>query len=153
MSVSDPIADMLTRIRNANQSGAEEVEVPASRLKVGIAKILREEGFIKHYKIVRVAGKDAKKKGKEPRQQEKGSPLEKQSVIRVYLKYGAKQEKVISGLKRISSPGLRRYVSSDEIPVIEGGLGITILSTSRGLLTGSQCRKRNVGGELLCAVW
>ena len=153
MPVSDPIADMLTRIRNANNTGAEEVEIPASRLKVGIAKILREEGFIKHYKIVRVAEKGAKKKSREPRQPEKGSPLEKQSVIRVYLKYGPKEEKVLNGLKRLSTPGLRRYVGAEEIPVVDGGLGISILSTSKGLLTGAQCRKRNVGGEILCSVW
>jgi small subunit ribosomal protein S8 len=156
MPVIDPIADMLTRVRNANSQGAEEVEVPASRIKVGIAKILREEGFIKHYKIVRVAGKDSKKKGAaapKADRQDKGGPLEKQSVIRIYLKYGPKQERVISGLRRISKPGLRRYVSSEEIPVIEGGLGITIVSTSRGLLTGAQARKRSIGGELLCSIW
>jgi len=151
MPVTDPIADMLTRIRNANRMGAEEVEIPASRIKVGLAKILREEGFVKHYKIVRVPGRDKKKKiGDRP---EKGGPLEKQSVIRIYLKYGPKQEHVISGLRRLSRPGLRRYVGAGEIPVVQGGLGITILSTSRGLLTGAQCRKRNIGGELLCSVW
>lgn len=155
MPVTDPIADMLTRIRNANSVGAEEVEIPASRIKVGIAKILREEGFIKHYKIARVTAKDKKKKPAPEQRpaQEKGSPLEKQSVIRVYLKYGPKAERVIAGLRRLSRPGLRRYVGSDEIPKIEGGIGITILSTSRGLLTGAQCRKRNIGGELLCAIW
>lgn len=151
MPVTDPIADMLTRIRNAVRVDAEEVAVPASRLKVGIAKILREEGFIKHYKVVRVSRKKTQKK--QPARREKGNPLEVQSEIRVFLKYGPKQERVLHGLRRISAPGLRRYVGAEEIPLVEGGLGITILSTSKGLLTGKQCRKRNLGGELLCSVW
>ena len=153
MPATDPIADMLTRIRNANNVNAEEVDVPASRIKVGIAKILREEGYIKHYKVVRATPKDKKKAAAKADRQEKGTPLEKQSIIRIYLKYGPKLEKVIMGLRRISSPGLRRYVGSQDIPLIEGGLGVSILSTSRGLLTGAQCRKRNIGGELLCAIW
>jgi len=152
MPVNDPIADMLTRIRNANATSAEEVAVPASRIQVGIAKILREEGFIKHYKVVRVYNKNGKQKPRRDRH-EKGNPLEKQSEIRIFLKYGPRREKVIRGLRRISKPGLRRYVGATEIPTIEGGLGATILSTSRGLLTGKQCRKRNIGGELLCAIW
>jgi small subunit ribosomal protein S8 len=151
MPATDPIADMLTRIRNANRIGAEEVGVPASRMKVGIAKILREEGFIKHYKVVRVQKKGKKKQA--PARKEKGSPLEGQSEIRIFLKYGPSLERVIHGLQRISSPGLRRYVSIGEIPNVEGGLGITILSTSKGLLTGKQARKRNLGGEMLCSVW
>jgi small subunit ribosomal protein S8 len=149
MPTTDPIADMLTRIRNASRTSKEEVSVPASRMKVGIAKILRVEGFIKHYKVIRVSKKGKKKA---PRH-EKGNPLEAQSEIRIFLKYGPKQEKVISGLRRISSPSLRRYVSVEEIPLVEGGMGITSLSTSRGLLTGTQCRRRKVGGELLCTIW
>ena len=152
MPATDPIADMLTRIRNANRIGAEEVGVPASRMKVGIAKILREEGFIKHYKVVRVQ-KKGKKKPPQPARKEKGSPLEGQSEIRVFLKYGPSLERVIHGLQRVSSPGLRRYVATTEIPNVEGGLGITILSTSKGLLTGKQARKRHLGGEMLCTVW
>ena len=151
MPVTDPIADMLTRIRNANAVRADEVIVPASRLKVGVAKLLREEGFIKHYKVSRVRPK-GQKKGQR-RERDKGSPLEKQSEIRVFLKYGPKDEKVISGLKRISRPGLRHYVRSGEIARVNGGLGISIVSTSQGLLTGRQCNKRNIGGELLCTIW
>jgi small subunit ribosomal protein S8 len=153
MPVTDPIADMLTRIRNANRIGAEEVGVPASRLKVGIAKILREEGFIKHYKVARVQKKVSKKKVQQPPRKDKGSPLEGQSEIRIFLKYGPGLERVIHGMRRISSPGLRRYVGALEIPEVEGGLGITILSTSKGLLTGKQARKRNLGGEMLCSIW
>ena len=152
MSVTDPIADMLTRIRNANAAGLEEVAVPASRMKVGIAKILREEGFIKHYKVSRVRPKSAKKATRQ-RDREKGNPLEKQSEIRIFLKYGPKQEHVINGLRRLSRPGLRRYVGADSIPRVEGGLGIAILSTSQGLLSSQQCFKRGVGGELLCSIW
>ncbi|NQU44230.1 30S ribosomal protein S8 [bacterium] len=148
MASIDPISDMLTSIRNANAVGKEEVGVPASRLKVGIAKILREEGFIKHYKVVRVQ----KDKNKAQRR-DKGAPLEGQSEIRIFLKYGPRQEKVLQGLKRISRPGLRRYIGSQEIPLIEGGLGITIVSTSSGLMTGRECRKRKTGGELVCAIW
>ena len=149
MPVTDPIADMLTRIRNANAVAADEVIVPASRIKVGIAKILREEGFIKHYKVSRVRRK-GENRGR--RDREKGSPLEKQSEIRVFLKYGPKAEKVIHGLKRVSRPSLRRYVRSTDLPRVEGGLGIAIVSTSHGLLSGRQYYKRKIGGELLCTV-
>lgn len=153
MPVTDPIADMLTRIRNANSAGQDEVAVPASRLKVGLAKILREEGFIKHYKVTRVRPKNQAKKAVQAREREKGNPLEKQSEIRIFLKYGPKQERVIHGLRRLSRPGLRRYVGATEIPRIEGGLGIAVVSTSLGLLSDRQCSKRGVGGELLCSVW
>ncbi|HUT26221.1 MAG TPA: 30S ribosomal protein S8 [Sumerlaeia bacterium] len=151
MPASDPIADMLTRIRNANAASLDEAIVPASRIKVGLAKILREEGFIKHYKVARQHPKGSKRGGR--RNRDRGNPLEKRSDIRIFLKYGANGENVIHGLKRMSRPGLRRYVGAGEIPRIEGGFGITVLSTSRGLLTGAQCRKRNIGGELLCAIW
>ena len=153
MPVTDPIADMLTRIRNANSAGQDEVAIPASRLKVGLAKILREEGFIKHYKVTRVRPKNQAKKAAPTREREKGNPLEKQSEIRVFLKYGPKQERVIHGLTRLSRPGLRRYLGATEMPRIEGGLGIAIISTSLGLLSDRQCSKRRVGGEILCAVW
>lgn len=151
MPVTDPIADMLTRIRNANAVGADEVVVPASRMKVGIAKILREEGFIKHYKVSRVRRKGAK--GRVRREREKGNPLEKQSEIRVFLKYGPKSEKLIHGLRRVSRPSLRRYVRAGDLPRVEGGLGIAILSTSQGLMSNRQCYKNGIGGELLCTVW
>ena len=150
MPVTDPIADMLTRIRNANAVAADEVIVPASRLKVGLAKILREEGFIKHYKVSRVRQKGERRSRRE---REKGSPLEKQSEIRVFLKYGPKDEKVIHGLRRVSRPSLRRYVRAADLPRVEGGLGIAIISTSQGLLSSRQCYKRKIGGELLCTVW
>jgi small subunit ribosomal protein S8 len=153
MPIIDPIADMLTRVRNANSIGADEVAVPASRIKVGIAKILREEGFIKHYKVVRVQKPGKKKTAATAPRREKGSPLEGQSEIRIFLKYGPKQECVVHGLKRVSCPGLRRYVGTEDVPLVEGGLGIAIISTSKGLLTGKQCRKRNIGGELVCTVW
>jgi len=151
--VTDPIADMLTRIRNANRVGKDEVVMPASRLKVGLAKILREEGYIKHYKVNRVRSPKEAKKGEESREQEKSQPLEQRSELRVFLKYGPKEERVIQGLRRISKPGLRRYASAGDIPLIQGGLGIVVLSTSQGLLTGHQARRQNVGGEMLCAIW
>lgn len=150
MPVTDPIADMLTRIRNANAVSLDEVVVPASRLKVGLAKLLREEGFIKHYKVARVRPKNKKPRRRE---REKGNPLEKQSEIRIFLKYGPRGEKVINGLKRISRPGLRRYVRSKDIKRVEGGLGIAIISTSQGFVTDRECVKRNIGGELLCNIW
>lgn len=156
MPVTDPIADMLTRIRNANAVSNDEAGIPSSRMKVGIAKILREEGFIKHYKVSRPRGKGQPKKpagGGARREREKAPPKGRHSEIRVFLKYGPKQEHVIHGLERISKPGLRRYVKHNEIPYIQGGLGISILSTSKGLLTGKECRRRKIGGELLCTVW
>ena len=130
--VTDTIADMLTRIRNANSMGYEEVTVPASKLKVELARILKEEGFIKDYKVV---GEDAQKN------------------ILLTLKYGNKKEKVITGLKRISKPGLRVYVKSDEVPKVLNGLGIAIISTSKGIMTDKQARKENLGGEVLAYIW
>ncbi|MBN1868262.1 30S ribosomal protein S8 [Candidatus Sumerlaeota bacterium] len=154
MPVTDPIADMLTRIRNACAVGSDEVAVPTSRVKVGIAKILREEGFIKHYKIGQVRRKAPKKPGaKREVAPDKGKTGFKRTEIRIFLKYGPRHEKVINGVRRMSSPGRRVYVKSSEIPLVDGGLGITILSTSRGLLTGEQCRKRKLGGEVICSVW
>lgn len=132
MTHTDPIADMLTRIRNANGVGKDHVDVPNSKMKVAIARILKDEGFIKYYKVMRT---------------------DKQGTIRVFLKYGPNREKVLNGLERISKPGIRRYVKSDEIPRVRGGLGITILSTSQGILTGQDCRRQKLGGEILCTIW
>ena len=130
--VTDTIADMLTRIRNANSMGYEEVTVPASKLKVELARILKEEGFIKEYKVESVG-------------------VEKNILLT--LKYGKKKEKVITGLKRISKPGLRVYVRSDEVPKVLNGLGIAIISTSKGIMTDKEARKQNLGGEVLAYVW
>ena len=133
MSMSDPIADMLTRIRNANTAKHDTVDVPASKMKVAIADILVDEGFITKYDIV-----------------DNGNFKD----IRVTLKYGAnKNEKIISGIKRISKPGLRVYAGKDELPRVLGGLGIAIISTNQGIVTDKEARKLNVGGEVLAFVW
>ena len=130
--VTDPIADMLTRVRNANQMRDKEVEVPASKMKEEIATILKEEGFIVDYKI---------KKN------------DVQNIIVLNLKYTEKKERVITGLKRISKPGLRVYVKADEVPKVLNGLGIAILSTSKGVMTDKKARKENLGGEVLAYIW
>lgn len=130
--VSDPIADLLTRIRNANQMRYKEVEVPTSNIKVELVKILKDEGFIEDYKIVK---------------------QEVQDNILITLKYGNKKERVISGLKRISKPGLRVYAKANEIPTVLNGLGIAILSTPKGIMTNKQARKENIGGEVLAYIW
>lgn len=132
MTMTDPIADMLTRIRNANMVNHESVEIPGSRLKVAIAEILKQEGFIKEYEFK----KD-----------------NKQGTIKVFLKYGPNREKVLSGLKRISKPGLRVYAPKDDLPKVLGGLGIAIISTSQGIMTDKTARKAGVGGEVLCYIW
>ena len=133
MSMSDPIADMLTRIRNANSAKHEAVDLPASKMKIAIANILVDEGYIEKYDLV-----DA------------GS----HKNMHVVLKYGAdRNEKIISGIKRISKPGLRVYVGKDELPRVLGGLGIAILSTNQGVITDKEARKRQVGGEVLAYVW
>ncbi|MCF8008548.1 MAG: 30S ribosomal protein S8 [Halanaerobiales bacterium] len=132
MNITDPIADMLTRVRNANSVNKDVVDIPASNLKINIAKTLKDEGFIKEYKII------------------DNYP---QNKIRIYLKYSKDNEKVITGIKRISKPGLRVYVNKDEIPRVLGGLGIAVISTSQGVLTDKQARKESVGGEVLCYVW
>jgi small subunit ribosomal protein S8 len=132
MAVSDPIADMLTRIRNGAKARFNSVDVPGSKLKTEIAKILKDEGFIKNYKFL----KDGK-----------------QGILRIYLKYGQGQSEVVYGLKRISKPGRRVYVKSDAIKPVYNGMGISILSTSRGIMTDKKARKENVGGEILCNVW
>ncbi|MGD0281357.1 MAG: 30S ribosomal protein S8 [Dissulfurispiraceae bacterium] len=130
--LTDPIADMLTRMRNTLLIRTEKVDVPASRMKVELAKILKEEGFIKSYKII----KD-----------------KKQGMLRVTLKYTTDSTPVISGLKRISKPGRRIYAGKDEVPKVMDGVGIAIISTSRGVLTDKACRREGVGGEVLCYVW
>ena len=133
MSMSDPIADMLTRIRNANTAKHDTVDVPASKMKLSIAKILLDEGYIKSYELV-----------------ENGSFND----IHITLKYGAsKNEKIISGLQRISKPGLRVYASKEELPKVLGGLGVAIISTNKGVITDKEARKLGVGGEVLCFVW
>ena len=133
MTMSDPIADMLTRIRNANTAKHDTVDVPASKIKVAIADILVKEGYVAKYDIV----EDGNFKN-----------------IRITLKYGAdKNEKIITGLKRISKPGLRIYAGKDELPRVLGGLGITILSTNQGVITDKEARKLQVGGEVLAFVW
>ena len=134
MTISDPTADMLTRIRNAMMVRHDSVLVPSSKLKLSIAKILKQEGFIADYEVV-------KTKGKQERQ------------IRIQLKYGDKNEPVISGLKRVSKPGLRVYVQQKEIPRVYGGLGIAILSTPKGVMAGRQAYRQGIGGELLCYIW
>ena len=131
--VTDTIADMLTRIRNANQMRYEEVKVPASNIKKEIARILKEEGFIKDYKI--------------------NSEENTQGSITLYLKYTDKKERVITGLRRISKPGLRVYVKNDEVPKVLNGLGIAIISTSKGIMTDKEARKENIGGEVLAYIW
>ena len=132
MTMTDPIADMLTRIRNANFVKHETVDVPASNMKKELARILLEEGFIRGYDVI-----------------EDG----KQGIIRIQLKYGQTGERVISGLKRISKPGMRVYADKHEVPRVLNGLGISIISTSKGILTDKQARKENVGGEVICYVW
>lgn len=132
MSMTDPIADMLTRIRNANLGYHERVEIPASKTKEAICRILKEEGFIKNYRRV-----DDRKQG----------------MLRIYLKYGPNQERVINGLERWSKPSLRRYAGKKNLPRIVGGLGICIVSTSRGLMTDKQARALGLGGEIMAAVW
>ena len=130
--VTDPIADMLTRIRNANQMRYKEVEIPASKLKVEIAKILKNEGFIVDYKI-------------------KENNI--QNIIVLFLKYGQNKERVITGLKRISKPGLRVYAQASEMPKVLNGLGIAIVSTSKGVMTDKEARRESLGGEVLAYVW
>ena len=132
MQITDPIADLLTRIRNANSSKHETVDIPASNMKKAIVEILADEGYIKSFQLIED---------------------NKQGVIRVTLKYGPNHEKVISGLKRVSKPGLRIYAGVDELPRVLKGLGIAIVSTSKGIMTDKEARKQNIGGEVLAFVW
>ncbi|AEG39704.1 30S ribosomal protein S8 [Lactobacillus kefiranofaciens] len=132
MVMTDPIADYLTRIRNANMAKHDSVEIPASNIKKSISEILKREGFIRDYEV---------------------ADDNKQGVIKVFLKYGPNRERVISGLKRISKPGLRNYVSAEDLPKVLNGLGIAIVSTSSGVITDKEARQKNVGGEVIAYIW
>jgi small subunit ribosomal protein S8 len=132
MNLTDPVADFLTRIRNAHRARHQKLDVPASRLKAEIARILKEEGYISNFKPVEENG---------------------QNVLRVYLKYGANNESAIRDLQRVSRPGCRVYIGKDEIRRVQGGLGISIMTTPKGVMTGRQARREGVGGEILCEVW
>lgn len=132
MAMTDPIADLLTRIRNAAHARKEQVDVPCSKLKVQVVAVLTAEGFLKEHSVVEQSG---------------------HRVLRIWLKYGAQNRPVITGLRRVSRPSLRVYVGAREIPAVRGGLGTNILSTPAGILTDREARQRNLGGELLCAVW
>ena len=130
--VSDPIGDFINRIRNAQKARFDRVDIPASRMKANLARILKEEGYIKNYKFIRD---------------------DKQGILRVHLKYGESRDGAVTGAKRISKPGRRVYVGHEDIPRVLNGMGISIVSTSRGVMTDRQARKERVGGEVLCAVW
>ena len=132
MPTTDPIADMLTRIRNANTAVHDQVDIPASKLKEQIARVLKREGFIKDFQVIQTGV---------------------QGVIRIFLKYGPDRERVINGIKRVSRPGLRVYVGNEEIPRIFGGLGTVVMSTPKGVVTGKQARRMGIGGEVLAYVW
>jgi small subunit ribosomal protein S8 len=132
MNISDPIADMLTRIRNGIQARHTQVEMPSSKMKVSIAKILKDEGYVKDFEVT------------------KDVP---QAVLRVSLKYTTDRQPVVSTIKRLSKPGLRRYTKRDSIPLVLGGMGLVIMSTPKGLMSGREAFKRNLGGELICEVW
>ena len=132
MAMTDPIADFLTRIRNANMAKHESLEVPASKIKRSIAEILKNEGFIRDYEFIED---------------------KKQGIIRVFLKYGKNGERVISGIRRISKPGLRSYVKADAVPKVLNGLGIAILSTSEGVMTDKDARAKKIGGEVIAYIW
>ena len=132
MAMTDPIADMLTRIRNANVVYHEKVDIPASKMKRALAEILKNEGYIRDYQVI---------------------SDDKQGVLRVFLKYGTDRERVITGLRRISKPGLRIYAKKDELPRVLGGLGVAVVSTTSGLMSDRQARKSGLGGEVVCYIW
>lgn len=132
MAMSDPIADMLTRIRNAGKAKFNSVDIPGSKIKIELAKVLKNEGYIRNYKFI----KD-----------------DKQGILRVYLKYGTQQDAVIYQLERVSKPSRRVYVKSKDVPSVYNNTGIAILSTSKGVMTNRQARRENVGGEVLCTIW
>jgi small subunit ribosomal protein S8 len=132
MSMTDPIADMLTRIRNALTASYNTVDIPSSRLKIDIAKVLKSEGFIKNYKII---------------------DDQKQGIIRIFFKFDDNGASIIDGLKRMSKPGCRMYSKSDRIPTVLNGYGINILSTSKGIMTDKQAKKMGIGGEVICSIW
>jgi small subunit ribosomal protein S8 len=132
MSMTDPLADMLARIRNAGRAGHDKVDIPASRMKIALARIFKEEGFIKNYKVI----KD-----------------NRQGILRVYLRYDDEQKPIIQRVERVSRPGLRVYVGHEDLPRVQGGLGVAVISTSKGVVTDRQARKLKVGGEVLCRIW
>lgn len=132
MSVTDPLADMLTRIRNADTAKHGKVDIPTSNMKISIAKVLKSEGYIKNYKLLKEQG---------------------HGILRLYLKYRENNQGIITGLKRLSKPGRRVYVKKKDIPFVLNGMGIAVLSTSKGIFTDREARKQNVGGELLCSIW
>lgn len=132
MSLTDPLADMLTRIRNAGAAKFDKVDIPASQMKISVARILKEEGFIKNYKLI----KDRK-----------------QGLLRVYLKYDEQHRPMINGLQRVSKPSRRVYAGKEEIPLVRGGLGVAIVSTNKGILPDREARRLGVGGEVLCQIW
>ncbi len=132
MSMSDPVADMLTKIRNGIMGSHDTVDVPSSRLRINIAKILKSEGFVKNYKVTSDKG---------------------HGIIKIFLRYDENGEPIIGGLKRVSKPSCRVYAKNDKIPLVQNGFGINILSTSKGVMTDKQARKMKVGGEILCAIW
>ncbi len=132
MGLTDPLADILTRIRNAGAARFDKVDIPASQMKISLARILKEEGYIKNYKII----KD-----------------KKQGILRIYLKYSAANQPLISGLQRVSKPSRRFYAGKDEIPNVLGGLGIAVVSTSKGVMTDREARRLGIGGEVLCTIW
>ena len=132
MQITDPIADMLTRIRNAGTAKHDSVDVPASKMKKSIAGILKEEGYIEDFEVIED---------------------NKQGIIKVTMKYGADKERVISGIKKISKPGLKSYAKANEIPRVLGGLGVAIISTSKGVISDKEARKLGIGGEVICYVW
>ena len=132
MSMTDPIADLLTRIRNANMAKLQKVDIPSSNMKVSIANVLRAEGFIKNYKVI---------------------ADQKQGILRIYLKFIDEKDPVINEITRISKPGSRRYVKSDDIPSVKNGMGIAVLSTSKGILADKSAREAGLGGEILCTIW
>ncbi len=132
MSMTDPIADLLTRLRNANMAKLQKFDVPSSNMKVSIANVLRSAGFIKNYKVI---------------------ADQKQGILRIYLKFIDEKETVINEIKRVSRPGSRRYVKNDEIPSVKSGMGIAILSTSKGIMADKAAREAGVGGEILCTIW
>lgn len=132
MCMTDPIADMLTRVRNANMVGKESVNIPSSRIKIGVAEVLKREGFVEDFKEI---------------------PDNKQNLLRIYLKYGHLKKRVINHIKRESKPGRRIYKKREEIKKVLNGVGISIFSTSKGILSNGQCWRNNIGGELICTVW
>jgi small subunit ribosomal protein S8 len=132
MSMSDPVADMLTKIRNGIMGSHDTVDIPSSRLRINIAKILKSEGFVKNYKVTSDKGR---------------------GIIKIFLRYDENGEPIIGGLKRVSKPSCRVYAKNDKIPLVQNGFGINILSTSKGVMTDKQARKMKLGGEILCAIW